>query len=193
MHARNARTNLKLLRRIRKRVGKEEFPSVLRLIIGLTAGEFQEGPAMAVEDRVIDKTLGLDAARKHSWPGMSPWLDGSVRPVLAELSELFAANRFVAIFKRTPDRELHEARDEVRDLFLGLRAFARGLQKSFGKNPFGFGVLADVSEQAKPTDLAQLVLGWCLLKGAWPGISENYPPLLAAVRAVVTTSQVQRA
>ncbi len=192
MRARDARINLKLLRRIRKRVGKDEFPSVLRLVIGLAVGQFKDGPAMATEDRVIDKTLGLDTAREHSLPGTSPWLDGSVRPVLAQLSELLATNRFAAVLKRTPARELHQARDEIRDILLGLRAFARGLQKSFGKNPFGLGVLADISEQAKPTDLAQLTLGWCLLKGAWPGFSENCPPLLAGARAVVSTLQVQR-
>lgn len=193
IRARDARTNLKLVRRIRKRVGKEEFPSVLRLIIGLAAGDFENGPAMAVEDHVIDKTLGLDAARQHHLPGMAPWLEGSVRPELGELSELLASNRATVIFGRMSDNELNQAREEVRDLLRGLEIFSRGMRQTLGKNPFGFGIIREISEAARPIDLAQLVLGWGLLKRMWPVFRRNYPPILIALRNVISISQANRA
>jgi len=183
------RINKPFVASIRKRISKRDFVTALRFIIDIATGNFrpnaqsQHDPDEQHRDEVIHKTiLGLNPARRHRLLGLIPWLIGPIADALANLSATLGGRSFVQVIAVTEAADILRARDEWRDIGWGVVAVVRGLQKVFGGNPLGLGVLADCFERASMTDMAFMLIAWCRIRTApWAG---GCPDVVAAFRDV---------
>lgn len=186
---RDRHINKPFVARMRKRIGKQTFDTGLLFIIDIATGNFQansqfqhDSNEQQQDDAIQEKILGLsDARRRHKLTGLGPWLIGSIKDVLANLSASIGGRSFIQVIAVTDADDILRARDELRDIAYGAIAIVRGLQHIFGRNPLGFGVLADCFARASRTDLAFMLIAWCQIRTEpW---ASGYPKVVAAFRA----------
>ena len=127
---------------MRKRIGKRNFDAVLLFIIDIATGNFQansqfqhDSNEQQRDDAIHEKILGLSDARRQKLTGLGPWLIGPIADALANLSASIGGRSFAQVIAATDTPDILRARDEWRDIGLGVVAVVRGLQKVFRGNP----------------------------------------------------------
>jgi hypothetical protein len=185
----NRRIKKSFIARIRKRVGKKNFETSVKFIVDIATGNFRtnlqsqyDPREQQRDDAIHEKTLGLTPARRRKRSGINPWLIGPIADALANLSASIGGRSFAQVIAATDTPDILRARDELHDIAFGAIAIVRGLQHIFGRNPLGFGVLADCFERASRTDLAFMLIAWCQIRTEpW---ASGYPEVVAAFREV---------
>jgi hypothetical protein len=158
------------LRRVRKRVGKARFSTVMRILTETATGMFRgwtsisdSGAADVSEREILEKGAGLERARRDCVGIATPWLTGDTGNDLTELSKLFDGISMKEVLADTSDAELVEARDELESLLSvlsGMSILGEGL---LGRGAFGLAVVRELTE-APPQGQGFLLLGWLVLR-----------------------------
>lgn len=175
--------------RVRRRVGRDRFPTVLTQLLQFATGTFRDFEPDPVsgdhEDRaILLKGLGLDRATTDRVGASGPWLDVDILgPVLEEMSRGFAAVSFEPMARTVSLTGLQTARDQMRVFLAVLSGFVEMVRPALGPNPFGFGELARIAETLKePREQASLVLvGLVFQRPEW---AEDLTEWLTATRDV---------
>lgn len=131
-----------LVRQVRKRVGRQRFPQVMDLILRVSIGSFSGYALYGDEQEVFEKGLGVDRARTDRMYLAPPWLQDSEEP-LVRLSALLKNASFTSTLDGADDRELEEARGELRRFMTLMDGFGQATGHRFGRGAFGmilFGV-----------------------------------------------------
>ncbi|MBA2677162.1 MAG: hypothetical protein H0U76_02010 [Ktedonobacteraceae bacterium] len=161
-----ARLSRKALAQARKRVGWENFPTFVEILIRIMMGTFT-GWTNDEERRIFETGMGLLRARTGHMAEAGPWLTGDIGEPLAMLSGHLHAKTLTNIRAETQSADLMIARDEVRrftGLFVGFSAIVDEL---IGRDALGFSAFAGaIQDLTAPTDQATLLLFWLLLR-AW--------------------------
>jgi hypothetical protein len=181
------------VRRARKRIGRERFPTLVRIALEVLAGTFSAQDSAAItateedvnDDAIVEKGLGLDRARTDRIGDAKPWLQQGTTQILATASRLFRRHPPDEVIAKATDEALLEARDLMRLLsaFLGtLRNASRALEPILGRGAFGFGpVAATVGDMSKPSVQAQLLVAWLVLRAG--GVKADPDTLTGAMQS----------
>lgn len=106
-------------------------------LAGLAA--FLGGPPLDEEGaQAVEKLAGLSRARKDTFEGAAPWLDGPAHPGV----ELPDAAELRELAGEASEAELEAARPRARFLAIDLPLIARALELGLGNNAAGLGFLA---------------------------------------------------
>jgi hypothetical protein len=184
------RTENRVIRRARKRVGKAQFSRLLRILLETAVGQFRSWDEIADTDdgendtdaKIAERGMGISRARKDRLGNAGPWLSGDIAAHLVTLSSLFARNRLADVYKAASDEQLLQARDELRQLirmFAGLGPLLEGI---FGRHAFGFGTLSELDQSSSARLQAGLILLWLLVKQK-SGMVQGMENLLRSVDA----------
>lgn len=141
------------LGRLRRRAGRSRFPTALRLIIQVMAGQFRgfESDAVSGQDEeqpILIDALGLRSAQR----GPDAWLPADVGPAVARMNQILSATSFTDLLERTGDDQLATARDAARDLVTTL------MQCDVRSHPAFKGLATLATDVKKPRDQAWMVL-----------------------------------
>jgi hypothetical protein len=176
----------KTLRRVRKRVGREQFPTVLRVFLEVAAGTFTGYRVDAVtgtdeeERRVVEAALGLDRARTDRLAAAGPWFTGDSGAELATLSRNLREHPPCMALPAASDEELGRVRDEARSMIEMFAGFSAILDRMYGWGAFGFSTIAQSFREMRPLDQAFLLLFWQMLR-MW-GLGENMDLLVGVAQ-----------
>ncbi len=119
------RINSTLLRRIRKRVGKDYFPTFLRVLFDIVSGTFEDSAvtydaaASMTELRILAKGLGFERRFIKDDANITHYIRGLIVPLLEQLSMRICAYEWEQVPQVFDDFELLQARDDVRMLLRG--------------------------------------------------------------------------
>lgn len=176
-----------VMRRLRGGAGAGYFDTLMYFIVAFVAGDINTvlAPTGDTSDRgdalqIFERATGLSSARENHLAGIAPWLTGEIGTALKNASAAIAEASFSEILVRTSAADLLTARDELRDIALGLIAASRGLQRLFGVNQKGLEGIADIFEHGKARNVACVLIAWCYMRGKeW---AQGYMAVLAACR-----------
>ena len=174
-----ARVRDKVMGRAKRHVGRDAFPTIVRILLEVAAGAFSGlYPDYATDEDeglLLERALGLTRARTDPLPdGSDPWLTGAPEDSLRDLSSVMGG-RFSDVLDTTSDSELDLARDEVAPIFEVLAAIAPVLEAVKGDGAYGMTDFGRVLQWMKPDDLARFFLMWLKLRTVpelRPGIEE---------------------
>lgn len=164
----------KPLRRIRRRVGSENFGLVLEALFAVARGRVDELGTGTLT--LLEHAMGMDRARTDIVASIGePWLAGEVREDMENISSLASPERMLQLVDAVGDDELEVARDEVMRFAVGLSDISYVMRKTidgwaFGMAAWGINIeeLLGVAEGQ-----AQLMLIWmsCKDAGLGPGMA----------------------
>ena len=153
-----ARFENKVIRRARKRIGKQRLPHFLETLLAVGTGQYSKESWEAQSDQMdLEKALGLENAREQRIGTIGPWLSGEQ---LNDISEIFGELNFSATLSDATDDELIQARDEFRALFDSLESVGQVMDKTFGKRAFGFSPIAGLMQNTPAIFQPLLLLSW---------------------------------
>ena len=161
------------MKRLRKRVGRDNFVTLVSLLMEVVAGRFGVVPRSGgtaervIDDLILEKATGLYRARQRVPDGLVRLLVNPpmVRSAFADIAGIFRGPSFVQRVTEASAAGWVEVRDELRDLLLAITKLVRGLQHLFGRHsPFGLSVLADIGEDATTFDLAGMLILYRAMK-----------------------------
>jgi hypothetical protein len=146
-------------RRVRKRIGRANFPTVLRILLEVAAGTFTGyepdwAGAGDTEEQLVEKALGFTGA-----PPEGSW---SSETTLAELSAQLFETPLSRAASDAADDQLASARDELRHLQTVIAAAATIARQTGGPGAGAVIQITDALEQPRPQ--AAMVLAWFALK-----------------------------
>jgi hypothetical protein len=172
----------KPFRRMRRRVGSEEFGEVLQALLLVVSGHVDQlGPSSLAR---VEHALGTDRARSDLLGSTGrPWLDGDVRDDMVNIGRLIDPVRLGHLVDKFSDAELDVARDEVRLFASGISSLARFMRMTMDNWAYGmaaWGLNFDEIVEDPPGQ-AMLILMWLSCKEA--GLGEGMAAILDAVRA----------
>ncbi len=146
-HLRTFRTDNKVFRKVRKRVGQKYFATFFEFIRRLLTGEF-EGWSSYVTDGsdaeklALDKALKLSRARSEAAISQNQRLYEEFEGAFQLISARLGGLKLVEIYKTLSDQQIVRARNELR-LFLTIAKMG----KQPPNNPAGLKMLAEIEEQ----------------------------------------------
>ncbi len=175
----SARVKNRVMRRARRRVGSDSFPTVIRILIEIATGTFSglhtDYATDEDEGLLFEKALGLARARTDVLPdGSEPWLTSSPEENLREIS-LVMSQGLTDVLKATGDSELVEARIDAVPIAEVLAALAPFLEAEKGKDAYGMTEFGRTLGEMSIKDLGQFFLMWLKLRTLpvlQPGIAE---------------------
>jgi hypothetical protein len=181
-----ARLATKTLRQARKRLGRDRFPTLVRVILQVASGTFEGYSVDAVtgtdeaERRLVEAGLGLERARTDRFADTVPWLTGDTGHLLAMLSRGLRGSPIGADLETTSDEAIRWARDEASSILEMIEGFSTLVERMYQRGAFGFGGLAQAIRDATPRDQALMLLFWRMLR-AW-GLGEHMDAFVAAAQ-----------
>jgi hypothetical protein len=169
---RDLRTESKVARQARKRVGRDRFSTLARILLETAVGAFQGwDPIPSGVDQnylsdkhILERGLGLERARTDKLTGAGPWLADDTAPTLVMLAKLLRDQSLVDILATSSDKALTVARDDLQKFLEMFGGMAQVLEAVFGKHAFGFGVVGEIGRSSDPKSQARLLLLWLMLK-----------------------------
>jgi len=178
------RFSQKTLAQARKRVGRENFPTFMKVLADVGSGTF-EGyaihPETGIDERgIVEKGLGLQRARTNRLADAGPWLTGDTGAALQELSSRLRHHPLGEDLSTVSEAELTEAREDVRCFLSAFESISRTFDRIFSRGAFGFSVFADVIRELGPRDQAIVLLFWRMFR-SW-GLGPNMDLLLGVAR-----------
>ena len=174
------RISSKLARKLRKRVGSDNFDAALLILVDIATGNFI-GFEDAKHDVFMRAMMGMKKINLNIFDGLLRWLKDSIEEPLVNLSNLISKAPFIDQLDKETDQSLREFSIEFRQLFFGLSAFAEAMSKHMNIKLPAFFAFYELLKYAKPLDLSLIFLVWCRMRKA-PWASE-YPKILAALKA----------
>jgi hypothetical protein len=183
-HTAVIRFSHKTLAQARKRVGRKNFPTFMRVLADVGSGTFEGyaiNPETEVDERwIVEKGLGLQRARTNRLADAEPWLTGDTGVVLQELSSRLRHHPLGEDLSTMSESELTEARDQVRCFLAAFESISKTFDLMFSRGAFGFSVLASAIREFEPQDQAIMLLFWRMLR-SW-GFGPNMDQLLEVAR-----------
>ncbi len=174
----------KTLARARKRIGRENFPTFVKVLADVGSGTFEGyaiNPETGIDEReIVEKGLGLQRARTNRLAETGPWLTEDTGVALQELSSRLRHHPLGEDLSTVSEAELTTACEEVRCFLSAFEGMSRTLDRMFSRGAFGFSVFADVIRELGPRDQAILLLFWRMFR-SW-GLGPGMDLLLAAAR-----------
>ncbi len=181
------RISSKLARKLRKRVGSENFDAALLVLVDIATGNFR-GFADAKHDAFMRAMMGTKKINLNIFDGLMRWLKDSIEEPLINLSNLISEAPFIDQLDKEMDQSLREVSVEFRQLFFGLSAFAEAISKHMNIKLPAFFAFHEFIKYAKPSDLALIFLVWHRMRRAeW---ASGYTKILDALRATKGFSMV---
>lgn len=156
------------LGRLRRNVGRDEFPTLFGVMIEVATGRFRAyrddgGHDEPSTEAVVEKGLGIDRARRDHLGEMGPWFEGNSADDLRRLSSAISTASPATIVT-ADDRELDAARAELRAFFQTIFEVSAILVRLLGRGALGLdtvaGVFAAMSERLQPF----VLLIWMVLR-----------------------------
>lgn len=178
------RISRKVIAQARKRVGRENFPTFIKVLADVGSGTF-EGYAInserGIDERwIVEKGLGLQQARTNRLADSEPWLTGDTGATLQELSSRLRNHPLGEDISTMSEAELTDAREEVRCFLSAFESISRTFDRMFSRGAFGFSVFADAIRELGPRDQAIMLLFWRAFR-SW-GLGLNMDLLLGIAR-----------
>ncbi len=183
----------------RKRVGRKNFPTLLRLVIELATGRFSGSPAgdgdgdeeRQLDMAILERSFGFQRARTDRIGSVGPWLQGDITPTLAEVADLLQQMKFTSILKTTSAADLAQAREELSGLLSMMIDCSSVLEAMFGRHAFGYGVFARLVETGSARNLGWMLIVWCAFRRV-PKFANGMRELLRLPPAVRMLSENYR-
>ncbi len=175
----SARVRNKVMGRVRRRVGREAFPTVARILLEIATGSFSGlYPDLATDEDeglLFEQALGLARARSNPLPdGSGPWLTSDPEENLLDLSSIMSGQTTKTL-EDTDDTQLSIARDEMAPIVQVLAAVATAVEVEKGPGAYGIAEFGRLLDQISVDDLSHIFVLWLRLRGhdaLRPGISE---------------------
>ncbi len=178
------RFSQKTLAQARKRVGRENFPTFMKVLADVGSGTFEGyaiNPETGSDERwIVEKGLGLQRARTNRLADAGPWLTGDTGAALQELSSRLRHHPLGEDISTVSEAELTDAREEVRCFLSAFESISRIFDRMFSRGAFGFSVFADMIRELGPQDQAIMLLFWRMFR-SW-GLGPNMDLLLGVAR-----------
>jgi hypothetical protein len=171
-HMSIVRSPRKAFAQMRRRVGREKFPTVVRVLAEIGTGTFEGYRADAVtgttddEREIVETALDFTRARTDRLVGVDPWLTGDTEQTFATLSRLIRDHPPGSDLDEVGIEELARTRDEAqlfKDLFTGLGST---VEQMFGRGAFGFTAFGALAHDESTRDQAIWVLLWRMIRRA---------------------------
>ena len=164
------------LRRVRKRVGADNFAAVLCELFTVAAGRYeaadQSDPTLAQlhpNEDLVAKGLGVHTAMRDRLQNVEPWPTGYVSSTLAQLSHALLISK-AELLRASTDHDIYDARNELRTLTSVLSMAANLLEPLFGRYAFGIGAVRDIAIRTDPDVQAMMLVPWLAVR-TLPGIA----------------------
>lgn len=145
---------------VRRRIGPCRFDEVMEGIIWVAAGEGDKVTSEMAE--LIERSFGLDRARRGPGPTGAGWLEGSPVENLLGASKLIHPRRLAAVVANSSDQDLEKARGEVQLVVAVLGALGQLVKAMGDRWAYGFGPVGAMLDSfaGAPTGQATLVALW---------------------------------
>ena len=174
-----ARVRNRVMGRARRRVGRDAFPTVMRILLEIATGSFSglyaDYSTDEDESLLFEQALGLARARSDPLPdGSGPWLTSNPEENLHELS-LIMSEPIPPVLQDTGDAELSMARDEIAPIVQVLAAAAPAVEAERGLGAYGITDFGRLLGEMTVSDLGQFFVLWLRLRvhpALKPGIVE---------------------
>src|SRR6266702_2560684 len=152
------RISRKVITQARKRVGRENFPTFIKVLADVGSGTFEGyaiNPERGIDERwIVEKGLGLQQARTNRLADAEPWLTGDTGATLQELSSHLRDHPLGEDLSTVSEAELTDAREEVRCFLSAFEGMSSTLDRMFSRGAFGFSVFASAIREFEPQDQA---------------------------------------
>ena len=182
----------KFVKHLRKRVGRDDFVSFLRILMTVVAGSIGNRPDAtndcdnARDLRTVATATGLDRSQRRPPKGFLPLLISheDIWRGFVDVSHVLRSDGITSRIDGVSEASWIEARDELRDLMSFFQVFVAMLRPIFGKrSPYGFGVAAEIADNATTFDLAVILIFYRALKDEV--FRGNEAALIGAVRGIL--------
>ncbi len=173
--AASSRISKAAIAQARKRVGRERFPTFVRVIIEVVTGTFTGYTVDAVTDtkdeerQLIEVALGVARGRTDRLADAEPWLTTDTEDALREISRLVQQYPPGYGLDTVTLQELARTRDEVKVFFAMLTGWSEASEQMFGRGAFGLAGFRAITNAERPNDQALWVLLWRTLRMAGLG------------------------
>jgi len=164
--AEDARLDNHPLRRIRKRTGRQNFVTFLRVLLEISIGQFDgfQSRYDATDRLIVEKGFDIRRAYKDHLPGAEPWLtpDGFIQS-LQSFSQRLAGFDYNQLLENAEDNDLLRARDIGFSICAVMQAVGQNLEQQRGRGAFGMTEFAKVLPSLGPEGQAWFIvffLGW---------------------------------
>ncbi len=182
----------KFVKHLRKRVGRKNFISFLCFLMKVVDGSIGDPPD-ATDDcdnardlRIVAGATGLDRSQRRPPKGFLPLLFSreDIWRGFADVSSVFRDETIASRIDGISEASWIEARDELRDLMTFFQIIVMVLRPAFGKrSPYGFGIAAEIADNATTFDLAVMLIFYRALKDEV--FRGNEVALIGAVRGIL--------
>jgi len=190
---------------VRRRVGRDLFPTVLRAMYGVTTGTFdglysEDPDEAAIDRRALEKGFGLERARTDRIGGNDPWLPGAwVEEALGEGAKWLGEVVWTDELAASSDEQLLQARDETRFVLALFGGFSLAFDELIGRGAFGLSVLGEAIRVMGPPEQGSWLLMWAAARFRGPaelraGLEENFaiePEMLEGVQSSMLLRQLK--
>lgn len=184
-----AKTSIKFVRKLRKRVGAKNFDGAGLVCIDILLGHFN-GFNSEDHHSFMRIMMGLRVIKVGILNGVLAWLKNSIEDPLIQLSALFAQQSFSLQISSESLESLNEARIEFQQLFFGLTNFAWKISEVLKIKLPGYYQLYEVMKYANGFDLAIIFLMWCRIRrSSW---ASGYPEIIQALQRAGFTSALEK-
>ncbi len=183
---------------VRKRVGVERFPTLLRIILEMIEGGFSGLSKIRPDEKepsdevIFEKAMGISRARKDRINNGEPWLTSDISPILAQVTSSAFGRPLTEILEETPWETVEAARNDLFSLFRILGKVSLFLEQSLGKHAFGLGVIGDMARNLDSRQQATFLLLWLALR-LDQGMKDGMQALLKAILGEQSTAPVSQA
>jgi hypothetical protein len=165
-----ARLDYKPLRRVRKRVGKEHFPTFMRILVDVASGTFEgydtayDAGEVLAELRILAKGLGLDEIFIKDNANIEHYIGKITVPLLQDLSAWLRMLSWEQALPTATDFDLLQARDEMRMFLMGFERSIPLWQQMPRDYPVWSAALREIFLSLEVDDQAALLAIWMALR-----------------------------
>jgi hypothetical protein len=171
----SARIPRRVVTQARKRLGRDNFPTFVRILVEVLTGTFTgyavdaETGTTDEERELVEVGLGVVRGRTDRVAEAGPWLTHDVDVALRELSRFLQEYPPGSGLESVTLAELARTRDEVKLFLALLTGWSALAEQMFGRGAFGLAALSAMAADEHPQDLAMWVLLWRTLRAAGLG------------------------
>jgi hypothetical protein len=162
------RTSNVIFRRLRKRIGPNEFNSVMTYLSDIISGDFEGwGPSFDSRDedilrdkKAIGKALGIKVPRRKEDLMFNLRYPPEVEPALLLLSNRLGGARLIAVLNNCAEEHIFLARNKIRCILTSAQFFPKTIENGIidKATPDMIDVLSQYAFFLKPTDQALFLL-----------------------------------